>query len=444
MTKEKTPSSVGDTPKQDGEARSRLGWAEPAAWTDRMLTALEKGVKGGKWFSLMDKVYLPRNLKASWEKVKRNRGSSGIDRQSIEKFERHAERYLEEIRRDLAEGNYQPQPVLRRWISKGEKGRFRPLGIPTVKDRIVQTAMRNVLEPIWEVQFSDRSYGFRPGRSAKNALNRVDRLLKAGYLWVVDADIQDYFDMIDHQILMGEVKKEVADGKILSLLERYLNQKVVEGLESWEAIRGTPQGAVISPLLANLYLHPVDQALEEAGYKAVRYADDLVILCRSSEEAVRALSLLKELMAKRKLNLHPEKTRVVNMNRKGGFDFLGYHFEKEHRWPRKRSYQTLKERIRRETKRANGHSLDEVIRKINPILRGWFEYFKHSCPSTFRDTDGWVRMRLRSILRKRSGRRGRGRGKDHQRWPNRYFMEHGLFTMVTAHAAICQSRCGNH
>jgi RNA-directed DNA polymerase len=301
-----------------------------------------------------------------------------------------------------------------------------------------------VIEPIFEAQFLDVSHGFRPGRSAKDALREVWRLLAAGYVWVVDADLQSYFDTIDWKLLIDDVKKSVSDGKVLALLESYLTQDVMEGLEIWKPTMGTPQGAVVSPLLANLYLHVVDQALSQAGYQVVRYADDLVILCRSESEAAEALALLKREIAERKLTLHPEKTRLVNATERGGFDFLGYHFERGYRWARKKSAAALKDKLRAKTKRTNGNSLACIIADLNRTLKGWFAYFKHSHRTTFIDLDSWLRMRLRSILRKRNKGRGRGRGRDHNRWPNAFFAVQGLFTFVTAYEAVCQSRCGNH
>jgi RNA-directed DNA polymerase len=253
-----------------------------------MLTALEKGVKGGRWYSLMDKVFHPANLEAAWDKVRRNKGAAGVDRQSVEKFGKRAADHLEKLRRELLEGRYRPQPILRRWIPKPGTAKRRPLGIPVVKDRIVQTALRNVMEPLWEVRFEPSSYGFRPGRSCQQALSRVEELLAKGMIWVVDADIQSYFDTIDWAILRSEVEKEVADGKVLSLLEGYLTQEVMEEAKRWTPEAGTPQGAVISPLLANIYLHSVDQKLREAGYEVVRYADDRAPRRRGKEVSMAA------------------------------------------------------------------------------------------------------------------------------------------------------------
>jgi RNA-directed DNA polymerase len=404
-----------------------------------MLEALEQGVKGGVWFSLIDKVYASRTLAAAWRQVHARDGAGGVDRQTVAQFARHAEMHLEHLSAALRTGIYVPQPVRRCWIGKQGSAEKRPLGIPTVKDRVVQTALRLVLEPIFEREFLPCSHGFRPQRGCKDALREVHRLLEEGATWVVDADIKSYFDTIPHAPLMTEVRTRIADGRVLELLEAYLTQGVLDGLEQWTPEAGTPQGAVISPLLANVYLHPVDQALAAAGYQVVRYADDLVILCASEDEAQRALSLLRTLLESRGLRLHPEKTRVVDATLPGGFEFLGYHFEQGKRWPRKKSMQKLRETVRRQTRRTRGVSLATIVTGLNPVLRGWFGYFKHSHPTTFRAVDGWVRMRLRSLLRKRRGQRGRGRGADHQRWPNAYFHALGLYSLVEARHRVLRS-----
>ncbi len=428
--------------KQTGEAfiRDRWKWAEPSVWTERMLAALETGVKGGVWFSLMDKVYSGKNLKAAWEKVKANKGSAGIDGQSIEAFQAREEEYLEELRESLRANRYEAKPVKRVWIPKSGSNEKRPLGIPAVKDRIVQTALRNVVEPIFEKTFAEQSYGFRPGRGCKDALRRVDTLLKAGKTWVVDADIRSYFDTILHDVLMKDIKEQVADGQVLELIEGYLKQGVIDGLDEWEPESGTPQGAVISPLLANIYLNKLDHEMNLKGYEMIRYADDTVILCSTEEEANKALTLMKAKIEEKGLTLHPEKTRIVNATMRGGFNFLGYHFERNSRWPRNKSMKKLKDNIRQKTKRTSGESMACIIGKLNRSLKGWFEYFRHSNRKTFQMTDKWIRMRLRSILRKRQGRHGMGRGNDHWKWPNSYFSELGLFTLTTAHEQARQPR----
>ena len=448
---ETTPSSVPQETeaRQDGEVRARWAWTEPAVWTERMLAALEQGVKGGVWFSLMDKVYAPANLAAAFRKVASNRGSAGVDRMTIQRFASHEAEELARLHEHLRKGQYQPQAVRRAWIPKGQ-GALRPLGIPTVRDRVVQTALRNVLEPIFEREFADHSYGFRPGRGAKDALRRVDLLLRDGHRYVVDADIQGYFDSIPKGPLMARVQERVADGRVLALLTQYLNQPVLEDLRQWTPEQGTPQGAVISPLLANLYLNPLDHAMAARGFEMVRYADDFVVLCRTRVEAEQALAFIREWMAQAGLTLHPEKTRIADVDAGQSFDFLGYRFKHQEgkgdrRYPRPKSMGKLRDRIREKTHRCNGFSLTDIIAQVNPILRGWFEYFKQSHYTVFPEVDGWVRMRMRSILRKRQKRKGRGHGADHQRWPNQFFADQGLLCLSTAHGRLRQSPSGqNH
>jgi RNA-directed DNA polymerase len=437
---EEKPSSVtrASGAKQGGDIRDRWAWVEPSVWTERMLTALERGVKGDVWFSLMDKVWKPANLRAAFAKVKANRGGPGVDGVTLPMFSRHLDAELARLEEQLKNDAYTPQPVRRRWIPKGG-GKMRPLGIPTVRDRIVQTALRNILEPIFEREFAEHSYGFRPGRDAKGALKRVYDLLRTGYQYVVDADIQGYFDNIPKDRLLALVRERVADGRVLTLLEQYLNQSVMDGLEAWTPEHGTPQGAVISPLLANIYLNPLDHLMAQRGVEMVRYADDFVLLCRTHEEAQAALETVRQWMDDAGLTLHPEKTHIVSMQEEGNyFEFLGYRFKRHKsrlcKFPRPKSEIKLRDSIRAKTRRANGHSLEHIIAELNPILRGWFNYFQHCYHTVFPQMDGYVRMRLRSILRKRSKRRGRGRGKDHQRWPNAYFTERGLFSLTTAHA----------
>jgi RNA-directed DNA polymerase len=373
--------------------------------------------------------------------VKANKGAAGIDRQSIEAFQANERKYLEELQESLRGNRYETKPVKRVWIPKVGSEEKRPLGIPVVKDRIVQTALRNVLEPIFEKTFAEQSYGFRPGRGCKDALRRVETLLKTGKTWVVDADLKSYFETIPHDKLMKEIKEQVADGRVLELIEGYLKQGVIDGLDQWEPGKGTPQGAVVSPLLANIYLNVIDHEMNKMGNEMIRYADDFVILCCTEEGAKKALTEVKGKIEERGLTLHPEKTRIVDATIKGGgFDFLGYHFERSTRWPRNKSMKKLKDTIRQKTIRTSGKSMQCIIAGINRSLVGWFEYFRHSNRKTFQWIDGWIRMRLRSILRKRQGRHGRGRGTDHWKWPNTYFGGLGLFTLTAAHDLARQSR----
>jgi RNA-directed DNA polymerase len=421
--------------KRAGEAlRSRWDWAEPSVWTERMLQALEQGVKGGRWFSLMDKVWSLRNLRASFAKVKANDGAAGADRQTIAMFERHLEAHLERLSRELQENRYRPGAVRRVWIDKPGSSDKRPLGIPNVRDRVVQTALRNVIEPIYERKFAEHSYGFRPDRGCKDALRRVEHLLKTGHRWVVDADLKSYFDTIPHERLMQKVAQRVSDGDLLNLIGRYLKQKVEDDGQSWEPESGSPQGAVISPLLSNIYLNDLDHLMAREGMEMVRYADDLVVMCVSQQEAQRAMERLCAWARDNGLTIHPTKTRIVDAEDRGGFDFLGYHFERGMKWPRDKSVMRLREAIRAQTPRTSGLSIQQIILHVNKPLRGWFEYFKHAHRNTFKWMDEWIRMRLRSILRRRAGRKGRGRGRDHQRWPNGYFAELGYFSLVSARA----------
>jgi RNA-directed DNA polymerase len=408
-------------------------------WTERMLTTLEQGVRGGKWYSLMDKVYALTNLRVAFTRVKANGGAAGVDHQTIKGFEHHLEENLGKLSQALKGGTYRPQAVRRTWIDKLGSREKRPLGIPTVRERVAQGALRHVLEPIFERDFAEQSYGFRPGRSCKNALRRVEELLKAGYIWVVDADLESYFDKIPHERLLDEVRKKVSDGRVLDLLKVYLTQKVMDGLKDWTPEEGSPQGATISPLLSNIYLNPLDHLMVQEGYEMVRYADDFVILCRSQAEAEKALEEVRRWTAEADLTLHPEKTRIVDATQEGGFDFLGYHFERGKKRPRRKSLNKFKDAIRAKTSRMNGQSLSATIAEINRTMAGWFEYFKHCQPRIFVILDGWIRMRLRSILRQRHGGQGRGRGLDHYRWPNAFFAKQGLFSLFATHAQLCQS-----
>jgi RNA-directed DNA polymerase len=423
--------------KQAGEVRARWAWSEPSIWTDRMLTALEQGVKGGVWYSLIDKVYSPANLYASYAKVSANGGAAGIDRVTVEEFTKRLARNMERLTAQLRDGEYRPQAVRRVHIPKPGTTETRPLGIPTVRDRVVQGALRHVLEPIFERLFAEHSYGFRPGRGCKDALRRVDKLLQQGYRYVVDVDLKSYFDTIPHDKLLDEVRKHIGDSRVLELIEAFLKAAIFDGLQHWTPESGAPQGAVLSPLLSNLYLNELDHHMARSGYEMTRYADDMVIQCRTREEAERALASLQAWTAQAGLTLHPAKTKIVDAA-SDGFDFLGYRFVKHRRFPRRKSLANFKDAIRAKTRRSEGRSLNKIVADVNRTLRGWFEYFKHSHRTTFPSLDGWIRMRLRSILRQRQGNRGRGRGADHQRWPNTYFAEHGLFNLTTAHAAVCE------
>ena len=426
----------------DAHARERnYPWAEAAVWTERMLSALGNGVKGGKWYALMDKVWAPKTLMRAWAKVRSNKGVAGVDGQSIERFAAKAEIYLSELSTALREGTYRPHAVKRVEIPKGD-GKTRPLGIPTVKDRIVQQAVRLVIEPIFEAAFSEGSYGFRPGRGCHDALREVDRLIKDGYAFVVDADLQAYFDTIPHERLMARVEEKVSDGRILDLIRGWLTADILKGLERWTPTGGTPQGSVISPLLANIYLDPLDRLLADCGFHMVRYADDFVILTRTREAADAALDIVRGWVAENGLTLHPTKTHVGDCRVPGqGFEFLGYRFEAGRRTVRKKSLDKLKDSIREKTRRTRGDSLKLVIVDLNRTLRGWFGYFKHAHPWIFDQIDKMIRRRLRSKLMKHNKRSHHGISiAIHRRWPNAYFARAGLFALVPAWHAARQPR----
>jgi RNA-directed DNA polymerase len=430
--KESQREAVSERTRRAREIPTRWGWVEPTVWTERMLTALEQGVAGGTWYSLMDKVHREGTLLAAYSQVAANDGAAGVDHVTVKKFEERLDANVKELDDALKTGTYRPQAIRRHYIPKPGSQERRPLGIPTVRDRVVQTALRQVLEPIFERDFAPHSYGFRPGKGCKDGLRRVAELLKSGYTHVVDADLKSYFDTIPHDRLLTLVRKKVSDGRVLTLIEVFLKQGVLEDLKEWTPEEGTPQGAVISPLLSNIYLDPLDHLMAARGWEMVRYADDFVILCRSAEDAKRALEDVQEWTAAAGLTLHPTKTRVIDAMTEP-FDFLGYRFANGTRHPRPKSLEKFKDAIRAKTQRNSGNSLSTIILTLTPTLRGWFEYFQHSHAWTFPPLDKWIRMRLRSILRRRRGLGGPGRGADHQRWPNAFFSDRGLYSLTRAH-----------
>lgn len=422
---------TGQTPSpQAADIRSRWPWVERTVWTERMLTRLEQSEPTTKWFRLWDKVLDGRNLQSAFWAVWRNDGAPGVDGQTVRQFDAHAEAELARLREELHRKRYRRQPARRVWIPKPGTTEQRPLGIPAVRDRTVEAALRHVLEPIFERDFAEHSYGFRPGRGCREAVRRVEQLLREGRGWCVDADLKSYFDTIPHERLMGMVAERVVDGSVLALLSQSLKAGVLEELKGWQPTeRGTPQGAVISPMLANLYLNPLDHEMARRGWEMVRYADDFVVMCRTEEEAETVLAFLRDWTTGAGLTLHPSKTRIVHVDREG-FDFLGWHFRGVRKWPRQKSVQKLRDKLRPLTRRTNGRSLREIIAKANPTLRGWHGYFRESLPSGLRDQDGWLRRRLRAMLRKREKRPGFGSTKDdNKRWPNRWFAAQGLFSL---------------
>jgi RNA-directed DNA polymerase len=375
-------------------------------------------------------VLSKRNLQSAFGAVWRNDGAPGVDGQTVKQFDEQSETQLARLREELRTKRYRRQPARRVWIPKPGTTEQRPLGIPAVRDRTVEAALRNVLEPIFERDFAEHSYGFRPGRGCREAVARVEELLSQGHVWCVDCDLKSYFDTIPHERLMALIKQRIVDGSVLALLAQSLKAGVLEELKGWQPTEsGTPQGAVVSPILANLYLNPLDHEVAQRRWSMVRYADDFVVLCRSKEEAETVLEMLRQWTRETGLILHPTKTRIVNAST-DGFDFLGWHFRGGKKWPRKKSLQKLQDKLRPLSQRTNGRSLSEIIAKANPILRGWHGYFRESYRTGLSGPDGWLRRRLRALLRKREKRPGYGLSEaDSRRWPNRWFAAQGLFSL---------------
>lgn len=380
-----------------------------------------------RYYSLIDKVYDLRNLHEAWKEVKRKKGAAGVDRVTIARFEKDLEKRLLALQEQLRAGTYVPPPVRRVFIDKAD-GTKRPLGIPTVTDRVAQQAVRRVLTPIFEAEFLPCSHGFRPGRSTRSAIVMVEEYRRQGYRWVVDVDFKSYFDTLDHEVLLAKVKERVTDGSVLKLIRSWLTAGVMSDGNLRYQVTGTPQGGVISPLLANIYLHSLDQALTRWGYKVVRYADDMVILCESANKAKTALGLLKQVAeGELRLTLHPEKTRLTTFAK--GLDFLGFTFKRQHRVARKRAMEKFKEKVRLLTPRQTHHTIAEVVAELNPVIRGWGNYFKHGHMRTrFGALDQWIRMRIRSIWLKRKAHRSRVASSV---LPNQRLADLGLVSLLT-------------
>jgi len=434
MTDDQATGPAGVTgpnqPKQAGKIYDRWWWIAHWVWTERMLTRLETSEPTTVWFGLWDKVIAERNLQAGFWAVWRNRGAPGVDGQTVPQFEAQEQAELAQLRQELRQQRYRRQPARRVWIPKAGTTEKRPLGIPAVRDRTVEAALKHVLEPIFEHDFAEQSYGFRPGRGCGEAVQRVEQLLEEGRAWCVDVDFKSYFDTIPHERLLGLIRQRIVDGQVMALLEQSLKAGVLEELKGWQPTEhGTPQGAVISPILANLYLNPLDHQMAQCGWQMVRYADDLVVLCRTKEEAEQALRHLRQWSQEAGLTVHPTKTRIVNVQSEG-FDFLGWHFRGDKKWPRKKSLQKLQDKLRPLSGRTNRRSLSEIIAQANPILRGWHGYFRASYRTGLSGPDGWLRRRLRAMLRKRNRRPGYGLSQaDSRQWPNRWFAAQGLFSL---------------
>lgn len=355
-----------------------------------------------KWYSLIDKVYNLPNLLESWYEVKENRGSWGIDKESLEQFEGNLNQNLKELHRLLKERRYNPSAVRCILIPKPDSQDMRPLGIPTIRDRVVQQAIKRVIEPIFEAKFKEVSYGYRPKRRAQQAIQKCKEHMKAGYRWVVDADISSFFDTVNHRLLIQALKEEITDGTLLDLIERFLKAGIMKQGRLLPSVGGVPQGGVISPLLANIYLHYFDEVMAGRGYRLVRYCDDFVIFAKFKRKAERALQVSKQILEDRLcLKLHPQKTRIVH-SFFDGFEFLGCLFKSGYIRPRDKSIVSFKDKVRYITRRQQPKKFKMVIDHLNPIIRGWGNYFRYGNVRTlYQRLDEWVRMRLRSFLEKK-------------------------------------------
>jgi group II intron reverse transcriptase/maturase len=351
--------------------------------------------------SAIDKVYNWRNLKLASRKVMANKGSGGIDGMSIKSWKIGEDAYLSTLQRHLIRKEYRSKPVKRQYIDKPGSKKKRPLGIPTVTDRVCQQAVHNVLSPVFEAYFHDGSHGFREGRSTKTAARRIEELRRKGYRACVDIDIRSFFDMVDHEVLMKLVRRVVKDRRVLGLVRGWLSAGVMEEGTIRYQTSGTPQGGVISPLLSNIYLTPLDNMLERKGFSFVRYADDVLILCRTEEEARTALEEVRAELLRLKLELNEEKTKLVSFN--DGFDFLGFHFGKRGRGVGTKSLKSFYLKAREATRRNQGNiPIEKVIVKLNPIVQGWGNYHREGRNvGLFTKLDKWVRNRLRSYQWKR-------------------------------------------
>lgn len=422
-----------------GETLEINQWAQRAVWTDRMLsTLMENRVRGGRWHALNDKVSSELNLFLAARKVIGKKGAAGTDGQTTEEFEQYLVGETRMLAEQLQGNTYRPTAVKRVHIPKpGRPHETRPLGIPTVRDRVVQTAVLHVIEPILDHQFHNRSYGFRHGRGAHDALRVVEEKLQAGYVYVVDADLKGYFDTIPKDRLMALVKEHISDSRMLNLIQMFLDQSILEELREWVPAAGAPQGAVLSPVLANLYLNPLDHEMADQGFEMVRYADDFVVLCRSQFEAEVALQTITEWVEQAGLILHPTKTKIVD-SRKSSFSFLGYSFRGDRIYPRRESLEKMRAKIKELTPRNRSGSMARIAIELNRTLKGWFGYFRHCRWTIFKDLDAKIRSRLRRIELARH-RNNPDRLPRQNRWPNAYFANLGLWSLRDAHFRLTQS-----
>ncbi|MGP3777809.1 group II intron reverse transcriptase/maturase [Halanaerobium saccharolyticum] len=378
------------------------------------------------YYTLKDKVTKIKNMKVAAKHVLDNVGSAGVDRIDTVEFRENYSVHMRELYREFLEDRYQPKPALRVFIPKSD-GRQRPLGIPTVKDRIAQAAVRGILEPIYEKEFCDCSLGFRKGKSQIDAINKIEEYKEQGYKWVLDADIKGFFDNIDHELLIEFIRQKVTDSWVIEIIKSWLTMGVMKDGEYIPTGKGTPQGGVISPLLANIFLHEFDKVMVERGYKLVRFADDFVVMTKSKRKAKRAYEVVKEIITEKlKLELHPEKTVITNFGE--GFVFLGFEFIAwRYKRPRKKSLEKFKDNVRKVTKRNQPWKVESIIKRLNAKIYGWANYFGHgNVKKLFRRLDKWIRMRLRSYMEKKKAVMNQNK-----RIPNSFFRKKGLVSLLT-------------
>jgi len=411
-----------------------------------------------KVHSLVDKVYKMKNLELAWQKVRKNRGAGGIDGESIETFEGNLAENLTKLHEELKADTYQPQPVRQKMIPKpGQPGKERPLGIPRVYDRVCQQALTNRLEPIFEPVFDDANFGYRKGRSAKDALRKVWKELQEGREWIVDADLKDFFGSVDHEKLLLLITQRIADGRVLSIIESILKAGCYTQGKTLPTERGTPQGGVVSPLLSNILLTPFDGEMRKKGYRLTRYADDWVITCKTRSEAQLALTSAKRILEKLGVTLHAEKTRIVHVRH--GFEFLGFKIKRGkpsslklapekirsgvvpgslYAYPREKSIRHFREQIRARTRRKAPIKTQELIGQINPVIRGWGNYYcKAHVRLLFNQLDRWIVRRIWSHKYKRWRNAG---------WKKfsspRLYGEMGLVNLISLIPSLASARIG--
>src|SRR6516225_8583193 len=411
----------GDQMSKDEGGRNSSFSEKPVRSRLRRLVDWINPTGARKVHSLIDKVYKRKNLEMAWEKVKENRGSGGVDGQSLTAFEAQLNQQLDRLHRELKEDAYRPLPVRQHPIPKRDKpGEYRMLGIPAIYDRVCQQALLNRLEPIFEPVFDDANFGYRRGRSTKDALRKIWKEIQSGSEWIVDADLRDFFGSVDHEKLLTLVAQRVADGRVLRLIKAMLKAGSYGKGRFFPSERGTPQGGVVSPVLSNVLLTPFDREMRLRGYQLTRYADDWVITCKSAAEARAAVEAARRILKQLGVELHPQKTRIVHV--RYGFEFLGYKIKRGKRkhylpeskirsqarqgalyaYPKAKSISRFMDQVRKRTRRNVPLTTQELIENLNPLIRGWGEYYKRAHVRTlFHRLDGWIRRRIWSQRFKR-------------------------------------------